>query len=186
MAKPDIGLAEARGYLAGIFDGEGGIQVRGKAGSHRLTVCTNTEASIIEWTCLCLDVCGIPYHVRERRKTASIPAHHKRVWNVTINARPDIELFAAMIPIRSAPKLERFAQLQAMPRRKPVPDKTELHSLYVECGYSIGQLMRHYGVLSTATIHYWLRSRGIPRRTGSDATRRSWDDGLRREAHAVS
>jgi phosphoribosylcarboxyaminoimidazole (NCAIR) mutase len=85
-------------YLAGLFDGEGHVE------PDRYVI-SNTDDSIIQAACDCLDTLDIHYRTRTRDRHRG----HKLVTEIIIHRASARERFVDLVPIRCAAKIKRMA-----------------------------------------------------------------------------
>jgi hypothetical protein len=106
--KPTIDLeelAEIRGYLASMIDGEGTVQYVIKKGHNvRNVSISNTDTGIIGHVCYCLDTLGIGYWMNER-----MPYTRKKLYTVNISTRSGIQKLM-QLPLQSV-KLDRISEI---------------------------------------------------------------------------
>jgi hypothetical protein len=100
---------EARGYLAGMIDGEGTVTAIASAKTpRRIRVC-NTDASILTAAQEACDVLGLTtttqWHLRLKRP------HHLPLAQISITGKENLQRVADIVPIRSATKIERLKLL---------------------------------------------------------------------------
>jgi hypothetical protein len=103
-------LAEIRGYLAGLIDGEGHVEFRWNEKYRQYTrvvdIC-NTDPAIIAHASYCLDALGISHRIGQyRAKTNAGKTLHRIFITGRENMRKLIQL-----PIQSA-KLDKLTEIQ--------------------------------------------------------------------------
>ena len=104
---------QAKSYLAGLVDGEGCVSLcQLKSGSHageyrRIITIGMTDREIIDLAARLFEQLGIGFS----RSDLHPGGTRRHVWTIAINARADIERFAALIPIQHRAKQERLAAI---------------------------------------------------------------------------
>jgi hypothetical protein len=141
----------ALGYLAGIIDGEGSISCTSRNMVIRIS---NTEYSIIQATCECLDLLGVEYIVHEHKRTN----HWKDFWIIGIYRLSNFQKLAE-VPLRSENKkwaLERILANHKGDRMTHNPDPEVLKSLYL-AGKTHREIAEEMGFKSHSNVQYWLK-----------------------------
>lgn len=156
------GREQALWYLAGLWDGEGCIWLeyrQGKSYSRRMDV-VNTDSSIIDMACYCLDLLEIPYHLSVKKRPP-----HKTLEVVTLRGgRSTFEFMRDNLPLGSIAKAKKLDELVES-YLDPVdrPSIAELERLYCIDDLNTAQIGEIFSV-SGRTICNWLEDAGIERR----------------------
>lgn len=176
---------EARGYLAGLIDGEGYVRdVSGSTRARQVQI-ANTEESIIAGI---LEACAALGIVARATGPYGGRAGRQSIWSVNINHRVNLEKLAAL-PLRSAKKRAKLEAILALYRdgyyqqtiRDPLDEATVRH-LYQEEGLTIPQVAARMGE-SYKRVHGALRRYGIPTHSGAEKSALIW--ATRRERAAA-
>lgn len=148
-------------YLAAIFDGEGTVAGHTK-GRPEISI-SNTEQSIINAICECLEILKISYTTSYRKMKNPL---HSPLTTVRVSRRDEIDRFIELVPVRSDVKKARLAAASVRPRcavrDKPISaikklrkEKKSWRTIGEELGYS------------AFAVHQWAKQAGIPTKAGA-------------------
>lgn len=158
-------IDEARGYLAGLIDGEGTVgDQRCPSGPRRHVSIANTDPEIIMRALAACQMLGIRASVYHRADLPSRPDHWADCMDVRITGRSDLERIAEL-PLcpRKRERLQRLlAGYRVRYRRRGERPLSEIASRY-HAGATISQLAKDFDS-SRGTIHRWLVEADVTRR----------------------
>lgn len=150
--------AEARGWLAGIIDGEGSVQEQRVVGrSHVRTVrIVNTDLSLLAAVEEALELLGITFKRYDRSERARLGK--KPIFDIVIGGRPNL-LRVAALPLQSEKKTKLEHAVGSYVRlRCPEPDV--LRQLVAK--ESDSAIARRFGVTAGA-VWFWRQKHAIAR-----------------------
>ena len=157
---------EARGYLAGIIDGEGSVTMRPqtKRGMHSFTRdlrITNTESSIIEAAKAALDLLGIEYKVYTRTDRAgrSDVFGTKPLHDIVVMKKESLDRIRNVVNLRCDYKRDQLAAMAGTYKRKNRPPQAELET-HLAAGLSDAKIAAIYGVTPGA-VWFWRQRYGL-------------------------
>ncbi len=145
---------QAKGYLAGLIDGEGHVSSK-----HKLIHIGNTEKDIMDAATECcetLDLHCTPYEPRQYR-----PGNRKQIYEVRIRTQESLQRIHDEVPIASNRKREALAEALTRFKRSPRPSPEWLHEKYVQDGLT-GPEIAELANTSHTRVYNWLRQAGIP------------------------
>lgn len=156
-----------KGWLRGIFDGEGTVFFRGKgtkdlhAGTH--VSMSNTDKTIIDTCQGYLTELGIYCIVTPRKRLCN--PHWKPIWNVCIYRNEDVIKFAEKVGFVSPAKAEKLSSAVVyINRQKTKYDIKELARMHWDEKLSYRKIADKYGLKSGTTIKQVFDRYEIPRR----------------------
>lgn len=176
-----------RGWLSGFFDGDGttGQSYRKRRPSKsKFLQATNTDRSIIDYCCKCLDVLDIDYTVRKYPKDRP----RKDVYHITINRADNILKWHKLVGFRCRYKSEQLQEIANWlnrpnaVRRAELPTREEIEALYFGKNLSYSEVGKRLGYTGDGNgVRHRMIKLGIPIRSPSEARKLSWrKDGPRR------
>lgn len=160
----------AQAYLRGLFDGEGTVGLYTSPGKkapslRRISIC-NTDLSILDHACNCLDVLNIQYRTAQRLYPQN--PEWSVGWDILIYGRRNIILFCRYVGSASTIKQTKLKEIRKSYRKSikrygrlySGPNYTKITQWYDE-GLSLSEIGRRLGV-THETIRNALKRGGHP------------------------
>lgn len=159
---------QAAGYLAGLIDSEGRIDV-----TNRYIRITNCDKSLLQNAIMCCKTLNVTARLRERKDSYQVNTGNLRVYDVWITHRDNYRKILMCVPLQMC----KFTLLKNLINTytPAIPSFYTLYNLYCVKKLDARAIGNQLGATGHGTVTSWLKAYAIPLRGRAESVKLGWE-----------